>query len=147
MKTNFYTSLKLVLFLLFTAVSSTTVLAQALPPKAETSPIGGGRSPWPDFSCALLDVNDISLAEVNDNVLPDEIYHEMVKPIVINLPNDSSIAVGGKSTPKPILFESVLTASVDEWAVRVIDLSRGDFAFHLPDLQLEVSIKGLLFSS
>jgi|GEM_PF-3402123 len=145
MKTNFYKSLKLVLFLLFTVVSSSTVVAQTMPPKAEISPIGGSRSPWPDLRYALHNVNNISLAEVNDNVLPDEIYHEVVKPIVINLPNDSSIAVGGKSTPKPILFESGLAASVDEWAIRVIDLSRGDFTFHLPDLQLEVSIKGLLF--
>lgn len=147
MKTNFYKSLKLVLFLLFTALSSSTVMAQTMPPKAEISPIGGSRSPWPDLRCALHDVNTISLAHVNENVVPDEIYHERVKPIVINLPDVSFIAVGGKSTPQPILFESALSASVDEWEIRVIDLPRGDFAFHLTDLQLEVSIKGLLFST
>jgi hypothetical protein len=147
MKTNFYKSLKLVLFLLFALVSSSTVVAQTMPPKAEISPIGGSRSPWPDLRYALYDVNDISLAEVNDNVLPFEIYHEVVKPIVVNLPNDSSIAVGGKSTPKPILFESVLAVSVDEWEIRVIDISRGDFAFQFSDLQLEVPIKGPLFST
>lgn len=147
MKTNFYKSLKLVLFLLFTVVSSSTVTAQTIPPKAEMCPTGGSRSPWPDLRCALHDVNTISLAHVNENVVPDEIYHERVKPIVINLPDVSFIAVGGKSTPKPILFESVLATSVDEWEIRVIDLPRGDFAFQLSDLQLEVSKKGLLFST
>lgn len=147
MKTNFYKSLKLVLFLLFTALSSSTVVAQTMPPKAEMCPIGGSRSPWPDLRCALHDVNTVSLAHVNENVLPDEIYHERVKQIVINLPDVSFIAVGGKSIPQPILFESVLAAPEDEWEIRVLDLPRGDFAFHLADLQFEVPIRDLFLST
>ncbi|WP_412476150.1 hypothetical protein [Flavobacterium sp. TBRC 19031] len=147
MKTNFYKSLKLVLFLLFTALSSSIVVAETMPPKAEISPIGGSRSPWPDFSYVLHDVNTIALANVNDNVLPDGSYHQRVMSEVSTLYDVSFIAVGGKSTPKPILFESVLATSADEWEIRVINLPQYDFAFQLSDLQLEESIKGLLFST
>lgn len=147
MKTNFYKSLKLVLFLLFAALSSSTVVARSMPPNAEISPIGGSRSPWPDFSYVLHDVNTISLAHVNENGSPDGSYPQRVMSVIITLYDASFIAVGGKSTPQPILFESVLAAPEDEWEIRVLDLPRGDFAFHLADFQFEVPIRDLFLST
>jgi len=146
MKTNFYKSLKLFMFLLFTALSSSTIVAQAIPPKVIISPIGGSRSPWPDFSYTSHDADDISSVKDNESFILGSLMNSVIR-LNHKIPDASLIAVGGKSTPQPILFDSLPTSLVNEWESRVMDLPRVDLTIHLTDFQFEVSIRGLLFST